>query len=312
MYIVCMSRVAVVKYIGGHDSGFLSRVQYRQLLEAGFQVLAGVSDYTGYVRRLFPGDVVGMKANCLTAFNSTMLPLTEALSDILVEAAGIGENNIVIWERTNRELKNAGFTLNASSFGRRCLGTDAAGIGYDDGDFHRSGRVSSLVTRILTRLVDHNINLGVLKHHSIAGMSAGMKNMYGAVNNPNKYHGNNCSPFAADVNNLEPIRQKQRLVVVDAVRVQYDRGPGFIADALAYYNGLVVSEDPVAADRVALEVLEHVRRVNGKPLLADTGREVKYLPVAEKIGLGVGDMARIDLRVALVDGDGAVSEGKLF
>lgn len=307
-----MSRVVVAKYSANADGKFLESDQYRKLLEPALNILAGDGNGDALIRKLFPGGTVGMKANCLAAFNPTLLPLVDALSDILKKKAGYNANDLIVWERTSRELERAGFKLNASAFGRRCLGTDANGIGYDDSQFHSAGKASSLVTRVLTTMVDHSINLGVLKHHSIAGMSAGMKNMYGAVNNPNKYHGNNCSPFAADVNNLAPIREKHRLTIVDAVRVQYDKGPGFNSKSLDYYNGLVLSEDPVAADRVSLAIIEYLRMKNGLLSLAKTGRQVKYLAAAEKIGLGIATMDNIDLKIIVVNADGNVTGGELF
>jgi len=306
-----MNRVVVAKYSANADGKFFETDQYRRLLEPALDILAG-EEGGNYLKSRFTGGAVGMKANCLAAYNPTLLPLVDALSDLLKKKAGFNDNDLIVWERTSRELERAGFKLNASAFGRRCLGTDANGVGYDDSQFHSAGKVSSLVSRILTTMVDHSINLGVLKHHSIAGMSAGMKNMYGAINNPNKYHGNNCSPFAADVNNLEPIRQKHRLTIIDAVRVQYDKGPGFDSKSLGYYNGLVISEDPVAADRVSLEIIEHLRQKNGRMLLTGLGRGVKYLAAAEEIGLGVATLDKIDLQVIVVDANGKVTKGELL
>lgn len=312
MYNISMSQVVVVKYAGTSDNRFFDRDQYRVLLKAGFELLSGGGGYNRFLRRLFPAGVVGMKANCLTRFNPTSLPLVDALTDIIVDASGKDENDIIVWDRSNRELKSAGFKLNASSFGRRCFGTDTDGVGYDERQFYSFGKVNSLVTNILTRMVDHSVNLGLLKHHSIAGMSGAMKNMYGAVNNPNKYHGNNCSPYAADVNNLEPVREKHRLTIVDAVRVQFDNGPGFNAGSLADYGGVILSEDPVAADCVALEILQEIRKRNDRPDLKQTGRDVRYLAAGEKIGLGVSDISRIGLQVATVDDDGRIMAGRLF
>jgi len=307
-----MNRVAVAIYTANPDNKFLDRDQYRLLLEACFRLLASGNDYTPLIKRLFARGAVGMKTNCLARFNPTLLPLVDALSDVLIKTAGTAEHDIVVWDRTNRELKNAGYTLNASSFGRRVLGTDTTGVGYDSSDIHSYGQVNSLVTTILTRLVNHHINLGVLKHHSIAGMSAGLKNMYGAINNPNKYHANNCSPYAAHVSMLSPVRDKHRLTIIDAVRVQYDNGPGFDGKMLAYYNGLVVSEDPVAADRVSLEILERMRQANGRPPLKNTGRDVRYLVEGQKIGLGTNDIDQIDVQAAKVDDDGKITPGGLF
>jgi hypothetical protein len=307
-----MSRVAVAIYTANPGNKFLKRDQYRLLLEACFRLLAGGNVYAPLIKQLFANGAVGMKTNCLARFNPTSLPLVDALSEILTKTAGTGENDIIVWERTNRELKNAGFTLNASSFGRRFLGTDTTGVGYDRDDIYSAGQVNSLVSSVLTRMVRHHINLGVLKHHSIAGMSAGLKNMYGAINNPNKYHANNCSPFAAHVSMLAPIREKHRLTVIDAVRVQYDNGPGFDGGRMAQYNGLLVSDDPVAADRISLEILERMRKINGRPPLAKTGQDVRYLAEGQKIGLGMNDLDKIDVQAAKVDDDGKMTPGELF
>ncbi len=302
-----MSRVAVIRFAGGPPGSD----QYAVMLKSGLTVLSGGTGYAGLVKRLFPSGTVGMKASCLARQNSTSPALAEALAKILIEISGIKENNIIVWERTSRELKQAGFTLNAASIEGRCLGTDAADIGYSD-EFFSSGKVSSMVSRILTDLVDHSINLALLKDHSLAGMSAGLKNMYGAIHNPNKFHANNCDPFAADVNNLEPIKGKHRLTVIEAVSVQYENGPGFDGRYADRYSGLILSDDPVAADRVALEILQHLRSKHGRPTLADVNRPVKYLASAEKVGLGTAEIGNIELVVRMIDAVGSEKAGELL
>jgi len=301
----------VVKRSGAESGGEFTKDHYRALLEAALPMLSGTDDVSTAVKKQFPGGRVGMKVNCLTRRHTcTPVALTEALLDVL-EDAGFDGNDLVVWERTNRELQQAGYTLNASSFGRRCLGTDSRSVGYSH-VFYSFGDVASLISRILLEMVDHNVSLPVLKDHSLAGLSGGLKNMFGAINNPNKYHDNNCNPFVAHVSNLQPIREKHRLTIMDAVRVQYDQGPGYSTDYIADYHGLIVSGDPVAADRVGLEVLEHFRLARGLPSLAQAGRPVLYLASAQEIGLGVADMDRIDLSVRIVNEGGQVRPGRLF
>jgi uncharacterized protein (DUF362 family) len=152
----------------------------------------------------------------------------------------------------------------------------------------------------------------VLKDHSLAGLSGGFKNMYGAVHNPNKYHDNNCDPYAAHVSNLAPIREKTRLIIIDAVNVQYNGGPGYDSRYLENYGGVIIAKDPVAADTIALEILEKLRAKNNLPDLATAGRPVKYIKTAEALGLGVADRNKIDLIVLTADGDGQVSKGDLI
>lgn len=306
-----MSRVVVAKYRDQIPSAGLAAGEYRALLSAGLESLSRGEGQAALVKRLFPGGAVGMKTNCLAKQNATPPALADAISTILTEIAGISENNLIIWERTSRELAQAGYTLNASSFGRRVVGTDAVNVGYREG-IDSFGTVHSRVTRILVDLVQHSINLPVLKEHSVAGLSAGLKNMYGAVHNPNKFHGDGCHPYAADLNYLAPIRTKHRLTVIDAVRVQYDNGPGYDPGRMCMYGGVIMSADPVAADRIGLEILDHCRVQNGRPILAEAGREVKYLAEAEKIGLGTADRANIDLQVTVVDKYGHASSGSLF
>lgn len=301
-----MSSVCVIKYSGINKGKQLSADTYQQLIETGLKTLAGESKIDRAVMKSIPSGVVGMKVNCLTrTLNSTPVALADGLSKILTNA-GTDNNNIVIWERTSRELEQAGFDLNASSFGRRCFGTDTNSVGYSS-DLYSSGEVDSLVSRVMTDFVDFNINLPILKDHSIAGLSACLKNMYGAINNPNKFHDNNCDPFAANISNLDPIKQKNRLCIIDAIRVQYNGGPGYDSRYLSFYNGLIISADPVAADRIGLEILEHLRKANKLPTLKQAEREVKYLKTAEQLGLGVADKERIDLSVIGIDDAGKKS-----
>ncbi len=306
-----MSKVVVVRLTDGPSKRQAEKDQYRRLLNVGLVLLSGESSPAAAVARLVPKGAVGMKTNCLSPKITYTSPnLSQALAELLIES-GRKDNDIIIWERTNRELKRAGYELNASSFGVRCLGTDTNLVGYSR-NLHTYKEVNSQVTRILTDMVSANINLPVLKDHSIAGLSGGLKNMYGAIHNPNKYHDNNCNPYAAQVSMLEPIRSKNVLSILDAINVQYQGGPGPSEGHLAPYGGLVISDDPVSADRIGLEIIEHFRAVNGLPTLAKSGRPPDYLKTAETLGLGVADISQIEVVVRLVAPDGSVKPGELL
>lgn len=306
-----MSTVVVVKYAGESEGGALSKDAYKAMLGSALRQMNGSAAAEEALAALVPSGTIGMKTNCLVGrLNSTPIALVDALTEWL-QKTGVHENDVVVWERSNRELRRAGFELNASSRGRRCLGTDANGVGYSS-DFYSFGEANSLVSQVLTKLVDYNINMPVLKDHSIAGLSGALKNMYGVIHNPNKYHDNNCDPYCAHVSKLAPIAGKSRLVVMDASRVQYHGGPGYRAEHIAPYQGLIASTDPVAADRVGLEIVERLRVENGLPVLKEAGREVKYLRTAQDVGVGTGEMDLIDLVVVQVDERGRERRGELF
>jgi uncharacterized protein (DUF362 family) len=155
--------------------------------------------------------------------------------------------------------------------------------------------VHCLLCRIVTDEATALVSAPVLKDHNLAGLSAGLKNFYGAIHNPNKYHDHGCDPFIADVCAHAHIRDRLRLVVCDAARPQYHLGPARRAQWQWAYGGILLGTDPVAVDRVGCEILERKRAAAGlKPLEAD-GRPVRYLASAEQRGLGAADLERIEV-----------------
>lgn len=306
-----MSRVVVVRRELPLRAKTLGMADYSALLEIGMKELAGTAQVSGAVKKYIPSGALGFKVNCLTRkLNSTAVALVEALTALLIQN-GTDENDIIVWDRTSSELEGAGFKLNLSSSGVRVFGTDVSRYGYSP-EIYSSGEVNSLVSRILTEEIQSLINLPVLKDHSIAGLSGGLKNLYGVINNPNKYHDNNCDPFAAEILGLGPVKEKQKLTIIDAARVQFNGGPGFDSRFLAEYGGIILSDDPVAADSVALIILEQLRTRNHLPTLEKSGRAVKYLATAEKLGLGMADITKIDLVIRELMVDGSIRQGELY
>ncbi|MBD3235070.1 MAG: DUF362 domain-containing protein, partial [candidate division Zixibacteria bacterium] len=137
----------------------------------------------------------------------------------------------------------------------------------------------SLLTRVIKDMVEYHINFPILKDHSIAGLSGGLKNLYAAVHNPNKYHDDNCTPFAADLYNIPEIREKNRLTIMDCTRIQYNAGPAYNPKYAFESNMLLISDDPIALDAVALDILNDIRRESGLGSLKSVGRYPHYLEV---------------------------------
>lgn len=238
-----------------------------------------------------PGEVIGLKVNCLSGHGgSTSVALVEAIAERL-QQVGVPGKNIVIFDRLNSDLESAGFKPGS---GRpRCIGNDSSG--YEE-DLEVHGSVGSRVSRALTRTCDAVINLPVLKDHGIVGVTMALKNLFGAIHNPNKYHPNNGNPYVADVNMLAPIRNKVRLTICDATVAQYEGGPSYMPQWSWAFNGLLVARDPVALDTIGWQIIEAKRAEMGLPTLKAAGREPKYIATAADAAhrLGVNDPARIE------------------
>jgi len=239
-----------------------------------------------------PGEVVGLKVNCLAGRGaSTSVKLVEAVCERL-QQAGIPAADIVIWDRLNSDLESAGFRPSARTGRMRVMGNDE--LGYDN-ELAVHGSAGSLMARTLTRVCDCVINLPVLKDHGIVGATMALKNFFGAIHNPNKYHMNVGDPYVADVYMLPPIRQKVRLHICDAIAPQYEGGPSFMPQWSWPFNGLLVSRDPVALDRTGWQILEAKRKEKGMPPLASVKREPAYILTAGDANhrIGIRDPARI-------------------
>ncbi|HUU98695.1 MAG TPA: DUF362 domain-containing protein [Phycisphaerae bacterium] len=266
-----------------------------KLLDASMQKLTNAADAAAAWRQLFtPKDRVGIKVNTLGL--STQPAVVEALVAGLRQA-GVPAENIIIWDRLDYELGEAGFKLNKSSRGVQCRGTDAdrtdRGGGYQQ-RIESSGQIGSWFSRIVAEQVDTLISVPVLKDHNLPGVSLGMKNFYGAIHNPNKYHDNNCDPYIVDVVSHRYIRPKWRLTVCDGTRAQYNAGPGVHPGFAWAFGGLIVSTDFVAADAVAADLLEAQRKRKGLKSLAEEGRPPKHIATAAARGLGVADLSKIE------------------
>ena len=239
-----------------------------------------------------PGEVVGLKVNCLAGRGiSTNPQLVEAVCERLRQ---IGVKDIVIWDRLNADLESARFRINEKGAGVRCFGNDT--LGYEN-ELATFGSAGSLLSRTLTEVCDAVISLPVLKDHGICGVTMALKNVFGAIHNPNKYHLDVGDPYIADVNMLPPIRRKFRLHLCDATTAQYEGGPSFMPQWTWPFNGLLVARDPVALDATGWQIIERKRAEKGMKPLKDMKREPRYIATAADANhrLGTNDPKAIEL-----------------
>lgn len=269
-----------------------AKPQYAALLDRAVQTYFNCGTSVEAWRQVVrPGETVGLKVNCLSGKgNSTSPALVEAVSERL-QQAGIGPDKIIIWDRLNEDLESAGFRPSARPGRVRYMGNDV--LGYED-DLTVQGSAGSRLAKTLTQLCDAVINLPVLKDHGIVGVTMALKNMFGAIHNPNKYHPNAGDPYVADVNAMPEIRKKVRLTICDAVTAQYEGGPPYMPQWTWPYNGLIVAQDPVALDAVGWRIIEQKRAEAGLKPLKAVNREPRYIATAARLNLGVADAARIE------------------
>jgi uncharacterized protein (DUF362 family) len=126
-------------------------------------------------------------------------------------------------------------------------------------------------------LADVVINVPVAKHHSLARLSLGGKNLLGVVSTPSLIHANLGQRIADIVSLVRPT-----LTVVDAVRTLMAHGPtGGNLDDVRMTNTVIASHDIVAADAYAATLFDL------------TGSDVAYVRAAADMGLGTLELGGV-------------------
>lgn len=232
-----------------------------------------------------PGDRVAIKVNALGGPGIATRPEVAMAIAAGIQTAGIDPDQILIWDRSTDELRRAGFTIREKGSGPMCFGTDR--VGYESiPSVH--GTIGSCFSRILTRWATALVVVPVLKDHDLSGVSLSMKNLFGLIHNPNKYHDSACAPYLADLLGHPEVQRRMRLVVCDGLRAQCHGGPSHAPKWSWPYGGLLIGTDPVAVDRVGAEIIEERRRTLGLPSLTEEGRPAVHITLAQEKGLGEG------------------------
>jgi uncharacterized protein (DUF362 family) len=305
------SRVVIARDNDVIDDNFkVDQNVVRKMLDDAVTRLADTKPASAAWRKYFRSDdIVGIKVNTLSGkWMSSHPEVVAAIVDGL-RSAGVKEKNIIIWDKDDRELKEAGFEINRkSSNDPRCFGTSPA-VGYEsDIKMHKMyNSIASRLSRIATFCTAF-VNVPVLKHHTMAGVTLSLKNWFGAINNPNKYHfdTNNERMVAAckyipDLNSIlfstSSLGKRQPLIICDGIMSQYDMGPGYRPDKTWNYSGLIVSTDSVALDRIGTQIIERKRQEVGLRSLSEVGREPEYISIAadQSHRLGTDDPSEIEL-----------------
>lgn len=141
-----------------------------------------------------------------------------------------------------------------------------------------------------------------LKTHQLSGVGTVIKSYIMFSGRPQDYHDKNHVNLG-ECWMLPYVKGKTRLVLVDALRPQCDKGPQEDPQFQWDYNGLLAGTDPVAVEAISVQILLAKRRaVRGEPWpLASP--PLCMTAADEKFGLGTSRLEEIKLQKAGWDVD---------
>ena len=322
-------RVIEVFHGGSIVKGRIAQPAVQTMVDEGMKALTGEREVPAAWAKFFSAsDVVAIKVNPSSAPPTiTSIPLLRVVIRSL-NAVGVRNRNIVVYDRNSNQLEVNGYHTLVPA-GVRVIGLDQRGPagriqgGYDPAVFCEMDCFGERETRsylagVVTAEADKIINLPVLKEHNASGVTGCLKNLaYGSFNNVARTHAGSktyTDPVIAVMCTVPALRAKSVLHIMDGIRAVYHGGPfawnpEFVWEA----RTLLVGTDPVAVDRIELEIVEQKRKELGVPSLWDRNpaligrtadiertatrnpfyREPGHIKTASELGLGTWDLAQI-------------------
>lgn len=279
-----VGRVARVRHSGVWQGSALSPEILGRMLDAAVMALLGVDDASLAWSALFSTEErVAIKVNAIrSAGYWTHAPLVMAVVDRL-QVAGVPPEQVVIFDRSTRELEDAGFPVNRDGPGVRCYGTDGA---YTGGWTLLDADVG--ISDVLLAC-DALINIPLLKAHGISGMSFALKNHYGTFDQPARFHAPRIEQALGALNMLPPIADRTRLTIGDVLSICTRGWNQAVAG-----DAILMSRDPVAHDTVGLRLLSEAIEAEGGNPASSQARATSWLDHAAALGLGVTEAESLD------------------
>jgi len=307
------------------QSGQADRTVVKQMLATGMRALTGdAKPEDAWARFVSPQDVVGVKVNCSGAPRIMSSP--EVVAGIVENliAVGVPAKQIYIYERFDNQLKSVGYekyvpqgvNITAAESNRGSI------IGYDPRTYVETSFFGEEDTRSnLVRLVGDTltkiINVPNMKEHQAAGVTGCLKNIaYGNFSNVDRSHRSektNTLSFIGTLAAVEPVRSRTVLNIMDGLRGVWHAGPFSMNPRFRFYpKQIMFGTDPVAMDRLLIDVIEAKRKAEGAVSLFERSRdylgdnkdpnknrfirEPGHIEYAPKLGLGVYDIAQVKLK----------------
>ena len=295
-----------------------------EMFAKGVSTLTGKNLKESFKLLIDPKDIVGIKVNPVgPPLIHTRPETVDAVIKWLVDN-GLPKSNIVIWDRFDYMLTDAGYTKDRfpgigieglqtmDETGNKWRGPDgnhvsidnfdkdvyyfAKGVvgknvrGYKDDEFYLNQHVFngeySYFGKLLTKKLTRIINVAAYKNTG-PSISMATKNLgYGALCNVGRLHGPLSLKVNAEVLAAPVLRDKLALNITDGIRAQYDGGPDKNPQFVYENHSLYFATDPFALDMLCHQEINAKRKEMGATV-NESPRVTDYLRHAESLGIGV-------------------------
>ena len=296
----------------------------REMMDRGMRQLTGEpSGLRAWRRFISPTDIVGIKVNCVGRPKVVSSP--EVVAEIVrnLTELGVKPSQICIYDRFGERLEEMNYDLHLPK-GVLIHGAEASRgsirhydpATYVEADFFGEDDTRSEMIAMISKFTKI-INVPNMKDHGAAGVTGCLKNIaYGSFSNmdrSHRYRQTHTYSFIGRLAAVEPVRSRTVLQIMDGLRGVWHGGPFAVIPRFIFFpKQMMFGTDPVAIDRLMLDVIEAKRKAEGAVSLWDRTvpegkdrnnpnvsvyiREPGHIDYASTLGLGVADLAKIRVK----------------
>jgi hypothetical protein len=309
----------------------------REMMARGMCALTGKKTALEAWRQfVVPADVVGIKVNC--GGHPWCVSAYEIVGEIVRQlgAAGVPPTQVYVYERFQNQLDEVNYAphlpegvtiVAAETANRRADNRGYDPATYVEADLFGEEDTRSNMMKLVSQKLTKIINVPNMKDHGATGATGCLKNIaYGSFSNVARTHYRGKShtySFVGTLASVEPLRSRTVLQIMDGLRGVWHGGPFARTRKYVFYpKQILFGTDPVAIDRLLLDIIDDERKRHGaisiydrspQYLKMDDGaardadpnvniiiREPGHVEFAAGLGLGVADKARIKVQDIVV------------
>jgi len=309
----------------------------REMMARGMCALTGKKTPLEAWRQFVqPSDVVGIKVNC--GGHPWCVSAYEIVAEIVRQlgAAGVPPTQVFVYERFQNQLDEVNYAphlpegvtiVAAETANRRADNRGYDPATYVEADLFGEEDTRSNMMRLVSQKLTKIINVPNMKDHGATGATGCLKNIaYGSFSNVARTHYRGKShtySFVGTLASVEPLRSRTVLQIMDGLRGVWHGGPFARTRKYVFYpKQILFGTDPVAIDRLLLDIIDDERKRHGaisiydrspQYLKVDDGaardanpnvniiiREPGHVEFAAGLGLGIADKARIKVQDIVV------------
>ena len=309
----------------------------REMMARGICALTGEkTPRKAWGRFVEPRDVVGIKVNCgghpwCVSAHEIVAEIVRRLGDV-----GVPPARVYVYERFQNQLDRVNYAPHlpegVSIVAAETANRYAENRGYDpatyvEADLFGEEDSRSNMMRLVSQTLTKIINVPNMKDHGATGATGCLKNIaYGSFSNVARTHYKGRShtlSFVGTLASVEPLRSRTVLQVMDGLRGVWHGGPFAPTRKYVFYpKQILFGTDPVAVDRLLLDIIDGKRRAMGATSIYDRSprylrmddgaardadpnvnimiREPGHVEYAGGLGLGVADKAKIAVEEIVV------------